>query len=227
MSKVPKIIHQIWIGDDPLSEDCKRSTDKMKDVHERLGYKYYLWGNEIFDRYKDDKFLINYREKKIDNRYITDRLRLLILRDFGGIYIDVDADCIRSFNSILNKLNSNISFFAGTWKHVPTSKTALIDVGILGSEKNSFMINKCLETYTTIHWANGGQMIGEKILQELDENTVIFNYRYFYDNTVTDKTVSIFRDKCLPIDKAVTHVLPDIPKLTSTKNHSKKLPYNT
>lgn len=69
-------------------------------------------------------------------------------------------------------------------------------------------------------------MIGEKILQELDENTVIFNYRYFYDNTITDKTVSIFRDKCLPVDKAVNHVLPDIPKSTPSL-HSKKIPYNS
>jgi mannosyltransferase OCH1-like enzyme len=186
---IPKIIHQIWIGNETLPDNCKLFAKRMQQIHTNLGYIYYLWGNEVYDRYENDKILQHYRNKGFPNAYIADRIRLLLLRDFGGIYVDIDAECIKSFDTILHKLNSKIAFFAGIRKRVPTNNTALVDVTVMGSEPNAHIINKCLSTYTNINWANGGQMIGAKIIEELDETVVLFNYKYFYDTKITINTV--------------------------------------
>ena len=61
-TRIPKIIHQIWIGNE-IPEKFKEFTEKMKDVHEALGYKYKLWGNEIWKKYADDPYINAYTGK--------------------------------------------------------------------------------------------------------------------------------------------------------------------
>ena len=184
---IPKIIHQIWIGNNPIPDNCKKYMDKVKEIHEKLGYTYYFWGNELYDKYKDDEFTQNYRKKQLPNAYISDRFRLLLLRDYGGIYIDVDAEMIKDFDFVLDKLHCNTTFFAGIRKLI--DKNALIDCTVFGSAPNSRIVQRCLDTYTNINWANGGKMFSDKIIQEIDNDVVIFNYKYFYDIKITENTV--------------------------------------
>ena len=92
--KIPKVIHQIWIGDRDMPDHCRRYVDKMKLLHQDWSVK--LWGNEVFDLYSDDEFLNHWMTHPdpgghLKWAYISDRIRLLLLRDFGGIYVDVDA----------------------------------------------------------------------------------------------------------------------------------------
>ena len=56
--KIPKIIHQIWVGDDPIPEHCGRYVTKMKEMHPDWNVK--LWGNEVFELYGEDKYLNHY-----------------------------------------------------------------------------------------------------------------------------------------------------------------------
>ncbi len=87
MTQIPKIIHQVWIGPNPIPEFCQEFMRDMKNKHEKLGYIYKFWGNEIWEKYKEDKFIQNYKTdpETFKYAYICDRLRLLLLRDYGGI----------------------------------------------------------------------------------------------------------------------------------------------
>ena len=90
--KIPKIIHQLWLGDNEMPEHCKKFVEEMKEMNP--DYEHHLWGNEVFEeKYKDDKYLQNYtKEPELYKwAFICDRIRLLLLRDHGGIYVDVDA----------------------------------------------------------------------------------------------------------------------------------------
>jgi mannosyltransferase OCH1-like enzyme len=103
--KIPKIIHQIWLGGTVMPDHCKQFVKEMKAMHPE--WEHHLWGNEIFTEiYKDDPFLQEFISDPALYKwaFIADRVRMLLLRDYGGIYCDVDAKPIQSFNLILDKL---------------------------------------------------------------------------------------------------------------------------
>ena len=70
---------------------------------------------ELAVRYKDDPYLTNYLKEPDLYRwaFICDRVRCLLLKDIGGIYVDADALPIQSFDIIMNQLSENITFFTG------------------------------------------------------------------------------------------------------------------
>jgi len=190
MSKIPKIIHQIWIGEKEMPDHCKQFTKEMQEMHP--DWEYHLWGNEIFtDIYKDDKYLQNYikNPKLFKYAYISDRIRLLLLRDFGGVYVDVDAKPLKSFNTILSKCSKNITFFGGVKRTDCNEKNWIFDCTVYGSAPNSRAINICLDTYKDINWANGGFMFSEVLMDHLDDDILSLGYEYFYSTKPNSKAV--------------------------------------
>jgi len=186
--QIPKIIHQIWIGDEKMPDHCVQFVKEMKDMHPDWQYK--LWGNEIFtDVYKEDEFLQSYikNPKMYKWAFIADRIRLLLLRDYGGIYCDVDAKPIQSFNVIRDKLSPNHTFVAGLKQH--QSVDALIDCTVYGSAPNSRIINECLSIYKSILWACGCKMFSDKIIKSIESDVALFGYEYFYNTSVNNKTI--------------------------------------
>ena len=178
---IPKIIHQIWIGPDPLPEYCSKFCDDIKHMHEELGYEYHLWGNELQDKYQDDIYIQQYVKcKDLMPCFIKDRYMLLLLRDYGGIGLDVDCKIVRSFDNILNKLHSDITYFAGT--RFGDNAGALIECTVQGSTPNSRIIQRVLEVYEEddMDFVPGGGTFSTKINQELDTDVVLLNYRYFF-----------------------------------------------
>lgn len=184
---IPKIIHQIWIGKHEMPDHCKQFIQLMINKHK--DYEYILWGNELYDKYYNDKFIQNYRKNEdfFKPAYISDRFRLLLLREYGGIYVDVDAKIVRSFNNILDRLDDSIDFFAGMRNKI--NKGALIDITAIGSVRNGRIVNECLTTYKNINFANGGKLFSDKIITVIDTDVALFNYTYFYDNKITDNTI--------------------------------------
>ena len=55
---IPRIVHQIWIsnakGMQPIPDHIQRMMKVVKDMHEAEGWEYKLWGNELFDIYRDE-----------------------------------------------------------------------------------------------------------------------------------------------------------------------------
>lgn len=90
---IPKIIHQIWIGSNPIPSKLLRT---WKDKHP--DYEYILWNEtEIKNRGLQIRC-----QKEFDmiNEIVgkVDILRLEILYKYGGIYIDADSICIEPFD---------------------------------------------------------------------------------------------------------------------------------
>jgi len=186
--KIPKIIHQLWVGPNPMPAHCQDFVNKMPIVNP--DYEHKVWGNEVFEElYKDDPFLKEYvnNPEVYKWAFICDRIRLLLLRDFGGIYCDVDCNPIQSFDLVLDQLNENHTFFSGM--KPSQNNNTLIDCTIYGSIPNSRIINVCLDTYTDIYWANGCRMFSDEIIKYCEPDVALFGYEYFYDDTITEKTV--------------------------------------
>ena len=85
--QIPKKIHQVWIGFKEIPDWCQKFGEEMEAMHPDWEYK--LWTHdEIFNhQYKDDPFLQSYltNPELYKWAFIADRVRLLLLRDFGGV----------------------------------------------------------------------------------------------------------------------------------------------
>lgn len=199
---IPKIIHQIWIGDKKIPDHCQEYIKEIKRLNPE--FKHFLWGNEVLEKYKDDVFLKNYLKNPQFYKwaYISDRIRLLILKDIGGVYADVDVKPIKGFNFIFNKLNKNTCFFGGVRREYLKNKNyeaipPIIEPTVYGASINSRVINEILSIYTNINWAHGGLNISRKIMDVLAEDVILFNYKtfgYCDMHEIDENTVSLHDD---------------------------------
>jgi len=188
-TKIPKILHQIWIGHKEPPEWCTRFGIEMQQMHSDWEYK--LWTHDdIFNKiYKDDEHLQTYvKDPDIYKwAFIADRIRLLLLRDFGGVYVDLDAKPIRPFDLILQQLGPQHTFFAGM---KPTQEhNTLIDCTVYGSVPNGRIVNLCLAEYKILEWAHGCKLFSDIIIQNMEMDVALFNYEYFYNWEISNKTI--------------------------------------
>lgn len=103
--RIPRIIHQIWLGS-PVPEMFR---DWMASWMNLSGWEYKLWTEkEISELSLYNKTLYdsssNFGEK-------SDIVRLEILAQFGGVYVDVDLECLDS--QIFEELHHSFDFYIG------------------------------------------------------------------------------------------------------------------
>jgi mannosyltransferase OCH1-like enzyme len=105
---IPKLIHQIWIGESPVPYHFNQLMNSWEKKNQDWEYK--LWGTNETRDFLEEYYieLLPFFEKLSHTVQKVDLLRYLILIKHGGLYVDVDYDCISSVNSILE--NKNIAF---------------------------------------------------------------------------------------------------------------------
>ena len=91
---LPKKVHQIWLGSDPLEWHTKLAESWKKYNPE---WEYKLWTDKDVDLVISDRKV--YDSIK-NNGQKADLLRYHILDQFGGVYADTDFECFKSFNSL-------------------------------------------------------------------------------------------------------------------------------
>lgn len=86
---IPKIIHQIWIGDS--SKKPEKLIQTWKDVHS--DWEYILWDDTAIKNFE----LKNYAQYKLSPTYAgkADIARYEILYKMGGFFIDADSVCLK------------------------------------------------------------------------------------------------------------------------------------
>jgi inositol phosphorylceramide mannosyltransferase catalytic subunit len=94
---IPRIIHHIWIGPDPLPED-QRPWMKSWRRHHR-SWEHRLWTEEDLP---DDPIRPEILERLRAPVERADILRLEILFRHGGVYVDTDLECLRPLDDLLD-----------------------------------------------------------------------------------------------------------------------------
>ncbi len=103
--KIPKIIHQIWIGPAPYPKLYQKYRDVCLALNPDWQYK--LWTDKDVENWDfANKDLYN---KSISYQERADILRYEILYKHGGLYIDTDYMCLTK----LGELNYLYDFYAG------------------------------------------------------------------------------------------------------------------
>jgi len=203
MKKIPKIIHQIWFGDQDL-----RPKKLMKQWEEmNPDWEYWLWTekelSEFFPKlenqrhYNEFEYLYEHLHHKNQNikthHYLagrSDLVRYEILYEYGGFFIDADAKCLRPLDDFLCD-NDSFSVFENE-----TVRGELIANGYLAStEKNYLMrilINRLKQKKTIIDnepWINTGPLFLTNEVKRLKYNKLkVYPSHYFIPTHYTGET---------------------------------------
>ena len=96
---IPKIIHYCWFGGNELPEESKRYIESWKRYCP--DYQIIKWSEENFDVNSVPYTKEAYEEKKW--AFITDYVRLKVLYESGGIYMDTDVEVIKPLDDLLTE----------------------------------------------------------------------------------------------------------------------------
>ncbi len=133
--KIPKIIHQIWVGDNPIPANYKKL--KKTWINNHPGWKYYLWTNAKVAHLKlhNQKFF----DQAIDPVEKANIVRYEILYKYGGVYVDIDFESLRS----LEPLHYCYDFYTGI---EPNDSAHLLNNALIGCGKHNALMKYCIET---------------------------------------------------------------------------------
>jgi hypothetical protein len=126
--KIPKIIHQIWLGQKPKPSYFAKFRQKIRELHPEWEYR--LWTDKELELFCFS--MKDLLEKSENFGEKSDILRCEILLKMGGVYIDSDVDFLKSLDPFVERYN----FFAGC-EHpheiIETERLLLISNSIIGS----------------------------------------------------------------------------------------------
>ncbi len=183
---IPSILHQIWIGPNIPTEMVAR-MEQMRRANP--AFKYMMHRDEVLERYKGDPYITAANRSGQALAFIVDRIRVLILRDFGGIYVDSDAKPVKSFTAIQSILEDPTTDFICGMRSPDRPGVRLnggisfIDNTVMASVPNGRMVNRLCELWHPNSKIQNGHNIGLQIARHSDAGTRILNYRYFYAET--------------------------------------------
>ena len=111
---IPKIIHNIWIqGYDNLPNENKVTYATIKKINPE--WEFMIWDDEMIKKMLKKYPSIytmyiktnNYTERD-GNTIKSDIARYIIMKEYGGLYFDIDFNCTSSFDELfLNENNHN------------------------------------------------------------------------------------------------------------------------
>tara|TARA_Y100000389_G_scaffold157505_1_gene158659 strand:- start:933 stop:4400 length:3468 start_codon:yes stop_codon:yes gene_type:complete len=138
---IPYKIHQIWIGENMPTAQTK-FTNEWKKIG---GYKYKLWGDSDITKDNFPKTFNKINEimklPKIPYAMIADLMRLEILFNHGGIYLDTTIEKIRG----LPKLNNNELFVISNEIPDPELELPYISNSFIASIPKHNILKRLLE----------------------------------------------------------------------------------
>lgn len=130
--KIPKLIHYCWFGKNKMLKLNLKCIESWKRV--LPDYELRLWNEDNFDITMNQFVKEAYEMKKW--AFVTDYVRLYVLYNYGGIYMDTDVEVLRRLDPFLK--HSAFTGFEND-KYIPT--------GIMGAGKGNEWIGYLLSYY--------------------------------------------------------------------------------
>lgn len=96
--RIPKLIHYIWVGKQPLSDEYKTNIDTWRKYNP--DYEIIEWNEDNYNFKKNDYVKEAYESECWG--FVPNYARLDIIFQHGGIYLDTDVEVIKNFDVLLN-----------------------------------------------------------------------------------------------------------------------------
>jgi mannosyltransferase OCH1-like enzyme len=137
--QIPKLIHYCWFGNCKKSKDIKKYMNTWKILND---YKIIEW-NENNSDLKNNKFVKDaYNNKKW--AFVSDYIRLKVLYEYGGIYLDTDVEVKNKFDNLLDN-NMFLGFIYN----------CSVGTAVIGSIPKHPIIKELLDLYESVALENG------------------------------------------------------------------------
>lgn len=134
--QIPKTIHQIWIGG-TLPEKYKGLQRTWQEKHP--GWEYRLWTDADLAAFP---FTDRARfERAVSIGEKADIFRYEILYHYGGLYVDTDFECLRSFDNV----HSSCDFYVGLEAALSDTQGPAIGNALIGSVPGHPILASCLK----------------------------------------------------------------------------------
>lgn len=138
---IPKTIHYIWLGGKPKSKLTEVCINTWK--RNLPDYSIIEWNESNLDLAKicdENKFLKRCVELRLW-AFVSDYLRLWVLENQGGIYLDTDVEVLKPFDALLDQqvfMGCEANDYGGT--------------AVIGAEKGNALIIRLLKFYEEDIW---------------------------------------------------------------------------
>ena len=162
---IPKRIHYCWFGPQPMSSLTLQCVASWKQ--HLSDYEIILWGEtntELHNPFVQQAL----RDKKW--AFVSDYVRLKVLVEQGGIYLDTDMLVLKDFSNLLDQ-----QCFVGL------ESDRYISCGVIGAQKQHPYLIQCLKHYDTV---NVSKVINYKELIIPKIFTTVYKSRYKVETLV-------------------------------------------
>lgn len=137
---IPKTIHYCWLSGDPIPQDLLRCMESWQRV--LPDYEFKLWNFNVFP--KNSSLWVKQAFDAKKYAFAADYIRLYAVYNYGGIYMDMDVEVVKSFNDLLSR-----DYILGY------EKAEGIEAGIFGASPKAEWLKKCLDYYDGRSFING------------------------------------------------------------------------
>lgn len=185
---IPKIIHYVWVGGKPLTplaKKCIKSWEKFCP-----NYKIIQWNESNFDIGQNQYCKEAYENKKW--AFVSDYIRIKVLKDYGGIYMDTDVEVVKPLEPFLEN-----KAFSGY------EDDCHIQTGIIASEKDGKWVTELLKDYDNKKFVKeDGSLNLETNVAQITRTTLKMYPKTTLNNKYTDCGDVVFypKDYFCPID---------------------------
>jgi mannosyltransferase OCH1-like enzyme len=204
---IPKKIHQVWLGGS-LPDKYKTLIATWKKIHS--DWEYRLWTDADIDSFD----MTNRKLFDATSNYgaKSDIFRYEIIYRHGGLYIDTDFECIKSFNEFLD-----LDFFAGNGH----SEKLFIYNGLFAARPNHPILKNMIDAlsgellksrtdFDEIMSTTGPDFFTKFVIDYMSEHNdriVIFPQNYFYPFPAVERTDKEVRNN-INLSKAHSYIKP-------------------
>lgn len=147
---IPQKIHYVWLGKGQKTPLIRKCIDSWR--RHLPNYEFKEWNEDNFDLNIHPLIIKMYTSKKY--AFASDLVRLYVLKNEVGIYLDTDIE-----------IKKNLDFFLDTKMFMGFMYDCALSTSVLGSVANHYVIDDLINVYNTL--VNKNAMIN---------NTIFTNY---------------------------------------------------
>lgn len=183
MRKMEKIIHQIWVGPYEIPDREKKYIRSIQEHHKDL--EYIFWTNDNLPKLPDKvEELFKIFELQKDYAHQADILRIFLIEQYGGVYLDIDFELVNGLDYSLFNYEGLFCTHGGTDWTMPN--------GIFGGSRNSDIMKYLVEQIDI----NKGGWYGPSWLGDTVKKYLGFERET--DHNLVDEKLKLLNIKYLP-----------------------------
>ncbi len=152
---IPKILHCVWLGGKEMPPVYRAYAEAQKKL--LPDWEFRVWNEDNFG-YSDCEYAQEaYRRKKFG--FVADYIRVCVLEQYGGVYLDTDVELLRKFPSFLTDADCFLGF----------ENDAHAETAVIGCMPQHPLMKSLHDMYRTLLYVTGNK-------ENRMPNTLYFTY---------------------------------------------------